>query len=113
MSAISQVHEAAFRRANAQAGESFTWLHGATTVSFSATRNGIPFERGRDQEGVDRNPGDDTPGTLHALVSDFLAAALPRQGDVLTDAAGRGHRIIRIEYAPGLPVIVFHYSNSV
>jgi len=60
----------------------------------------------------DRNPGDDTPGTLHALVSDFPGAALPRQGDVLTDAAGRGHRITRIEYAPGLPVIVFHYCNS-
>ncbi len=111
----TSLHTRALQRALAHESVTLTW--GA--VVFGATKNPLPKPGlgGNALDPVDRNDGDDTACTLHAVVSadaGYLHGdALPGQGEVFTDDAGRSYRVAKIDYTPGLPAIVFHIPNVV
>lgn len=109
----TSLHERALKRAISHESVELTW--GA--LEFGATKN--PLARRADD--LDRNDGDDTACTLTAVVSPdatpgepdgyLHADAVPEQGDIFTDAAGRSYRVASRDWTPGLPKAVFHIAN--
>ncbi len=63
------------------------------------------------KDGVDLNPGDDTPTYLSALVEDFPGGVLPAQGDTI-EIAGKSHRVVAITREPSRPIAHFRCANA-
>lgn len=103
------------RRALDQAGIDLVWKGPDGDVEIRAIKN--PLQPGKD--GVQLNPGLNTPCTLDALAEDIATAEgaagkLPGQDELLKEpSAGLVYRISRREWVPGQPIVRYHIPNVV
>lgn len=96
-----------FTAALRHAGIPCTWTPaGGEAIAFSVIKNPAP----PDDDGVDRNRGDNAAGSLTALAAD-IGATLPEQGDIIAGTDGLDYRIATVRHVPGHPLIHFDIGH--